>query len=321
MEAFLKSIDAVAGITQSTGLMAVKLTALGRPQLLLQLSEVIMRARNYMQQIAGGTGNVLTHHKTIEDFQRYLGEHSSKPEVQDFMKKITSDTEGIVHLFPWSNILDKDMNLSDSFRVPDPKSGQMRRLISQISPKEEEMFRNMLRRLNHIIQVAAEADVRIMIDAEQTYFQPAISRICLEMMRRYNINTYNEIVTDLEQAERQNFYWGAKLERARAAAMGYEDPTCESVEATTTSFHKCLKEILSRVKGERKNKLGIMVASHNEDTVRYAIQLMREHGITPEERVVCFGQLLGMPSWLFRVQIRALRPSAGSVAIFVAACE
>ncbi|KAJ8711481.1 hypothetical protein PYW07_008723 [Mythimna separata] len=316
MEAFLKSIDAVAGITKSTGLMAVKLTALGRPQLLLQLSEVIMRARNYMQQIGGGTGNVLTHHKTIEDFQRYFGDHSSKPQVQEFMKKITSDKEGIVHLFPWSNILDEDMNLSDSFRVPDPKTGQMRRLISQISPKEEEMFRNMLRRLNHIIKIANEADVRIMIDAEQTYFQPAISRICLEMMRRYNKdkflvfntyqtylkNTYQEILTDLEQAQRQNFYWGAKLvrgayieqERARAAAMGYDDPTCETVDATTVSFHKCLKEILSRVKGPNKERLGIMVASHNEDTVRYAIQLMKEHDIKPEDKVVCFGQLLGM---------------------------
>lgn len=100
--------------------------------------------------------------------------------------KTTFILSSIVHLFPWSNILDEDMNLSDSFRVPDPKTGQMRRLISQISTKEEEMFRNMLRRLNHIIKAANEVDVRIMIDAEQTYFQPAISRICLEMMRRYN---------------------------------------------------------------------------------------------------------------------------------------
>lgn len=29
----------------------------------------------------------------------------------------------------------------------------------------------------------------------------------------YLKNTYNEILTDLEQAERQNFYWGAKLVR------------------------------------------------------------------------------------------------------------
>lgn len=53
-----------------------------------------MRARSYMQQIAGGTGNVLAHHKTIEDLQRYLGDYSARPEVQDFMNKVTSDTEG-----------------------------------------------------------------------------------------------------------------------------------------------------------------------------------------------------------------------------------
>lgn len=53
-----------------------------------------MRARNYMQQIVGGTGNVLTHHKTIEDLQRYFGDHSHKPHVQEFMKQMTSDKEG-----------------------------------------------------------------------------------------------------------------------------------------------------------------------------------------------------------------------------------
>lgn len=76
-------------------------------------------------------------------------------------------------MFPWSGIVNEDSQLSDTFRVPDPKTGQMRRLISQIPPKEgknillelyefninlinnstEEMFRNMIRRLNTIVKV------------------------------------------------------------------------------------------------------------------------------------------------------------------------
>ena len=197
----------------------------------------------------------------------------------------------------------------------------MRRLTSQIPPKEEEMFRNMIRRLNTLVKIAEELDVRIMIDAEQTYFQPAITRITLEMMRKYNtkkaivFNTYqcylkqtfDEVCTDLEQANRQNFYFGAKLvrgaymeqERERANALGYEDPVNPTYEATTEMYHKTLTECLRRIKKIKDNnldpqKIAIMVASHNEDTVRFAIDKMKEIGIEPQDKVICFGQLLGM---------------------------
>ncbi|XP_017109742.1 proline dehydrogenase 1, mitochondrial isoform X1 [Drosophila bipectinata] len=337
MEIFIKCLEAVSeddrkapravatGATFGTGITAIKLTALGRPQLLLQLSEVIMRTRGYMEEMVGGQGNVLTHHKTIKDLEKYYASLGDNKNVKDFLKNVTSDKEGILHLFPWSGIVDEDSQLSDTFRVPDPQTGQMRRLISQISPKEEEMFRNMIRRLNTIVRAAAELDVRIMVDAEQTYFQPAISRITLEMMRKFNkdkaivFNTYQcylretfrEVCTDLEQAKRQNFYFGAKLvrgaymeqERARAQALGYPDPVNPTFDATTEMYHKTLSECLRRIKlmkdgGEDARKIGIMVASHNEDTVRFAIQQMKEIGISPEDKVICFGQLLGMCDYI-----------------------
>ncbi|XP_055373872.1 proline dehydrogenase 1, mitochondrial isoform X1 [Condylostylus longicornis] len=338
MEIFIKCLEAVAGATFGTGITAIKLTALGRPQLLLQVSEVIMNTRKYMEDLVGGQGNVLTHHKTIKDLEKYYASLGDNKNVKEFLSRVTSDKDGIktskdgtiinndkdaiiLHLFPWSGIVDEDSQLSDTFRVPDPKTGQMRRLTSRIPPKEEEMFRNMIRRLNTIVKAAEDLDVRIMIDAEQTYFQPAISRITLEMMRKYNkekavvFNTYQcylketfrEVCTDLEQAKRQNFYFGAKLvrgaymeqERARAAALNYEDPINPTYEATTDMYHKTLTECLRRIKsfkdsGEDLKKIGIMVASHNEDTVRFAIEKMKEIGIEPEDKVICFGQLLGM---------------------------
>nr|CAD7393144.1 unnamed protein product [Timema cristinae] len=316
----------LVGATYGTGICAIKMTALGRPQLLLQLSEVIMRTRQYMAEVVGGGGNVLTHHVLPEELEKKFEQaHMLKDApVQKFLDKITYDKEGVIHLFPWSGIIDENQQLSETFRVPDLKSGRMVRLLTQLTPKEEEMFRNMIRRIDSLCKMATNLDVRIMVDAEQTYFQPAITRITLEMMRKYNQNkavifntyqcylknAYKEATTDLEQAKRQNFFFGAKLvrgayleqERARAAALGYPDPTNNSFELTTEMYHQTLTECLRRIqdlkdKGEEK-KIAIMVASHNEHTVRFAIEKMKEIGILPQDKVICFGQLLGMCDYI-----------------------
>ncbi|KAH0551816.1 proline dehydrogenase 1, mitochondrial [Cotesia glomerata] len=323
MDIFIKCVKAVSTASVGTGMIAIKLTALGRPQLLLQLSEVIMRARQYMSEVVGGEGAVLAHHTSPEELKKKFEDAhiTDAAPVKKFLNELQSDNEGVIHLFPWSGILNENYELSETFQVPDIKTGRMVKLMTQLTRKEEEMFRNMIRRLNNIATIADKLNVRIMIDAEQTYFQPAISRLTLEMMRKYNtrrpvvFNTYqtylkdtwNEVKTDLEQAERQKFYFGAKIvrgayieqERARALAMGYPDPTNPTYQATTESYHRTLMECLKKMKqykdqGIDPKRLAIMVASHNEDTVRFAIEKMKEIGISPEDKVICFGQLLGM---------------------------
>ena len=146
-------------------------------------------------------------------------------------------------------------------------------------------------------------------------------RLTVEMMRTYNttsaivFNTQQcylkkalkTVTLDLEQAKRQNFYYGAKLvrgaymeqERARAKLLGYKDPINVDYEATSAMYHTVLDECLTRIKnlkdnGDDPQKIGIMVASHNADTVRYGVKRMEELGLDPQERVLCFAQLLGM---------------------------
>lgn len=58
-------------------------------------------------------------------------------------------------------------------------------------------------------------------------------------------------------------------------ALGYEDPVNPTYEATTAMYEKTLLECLMRIKEMKtrtnERRIGVMVASHNEDTVRFAL--------------------------------------------------
>lgn len=59
----------------------------------------------------------------------------------------------LIHLFSWSGLIDANILLSDLFKVPNLQTGRMEPLITALSPEEEEMACNMLRRLNTIFSV------------------------------------------------------------------------------------------------------------------------------------------------------------------------
>ncbi len=44
----------------------------------------------------------------------------------------------------------------------------------------------MLRRVRRLAAAAAESGVKLMVDAEHSYFQPAIDHVVKELQREYN---------------------------------------------------------------------------------------------------------------------------------------
>ncbi|CAG7821502.1 unnamed protein product [Allacma fusca] len=321
MEIFIQSIEAVSGATKGTGFAAIKVTALGRPQLLLHLSEAIARVHKYVAAVTGKEGYVQEQHIKPDILAKRLEKLGAKDvTVQSWLKSTTYDNLGLIHILPWQGVVGAHKKLREAMKVPNLSTGQMQNLLPPLTDVEEEMFNNMMRRLHSIFKVATKLDVRVMVDAEQTYLQPAISRLAMEMARIYNtekaivFNTYqcylknalHYLTLDLVQSERQNFYFGCKLvrgaymnqERARAKELNYEDPICSDYDATSSNYENCLTECLRRIqqkKGtDRSNQFSIMVATHSEDTIRFAIHKMKEFGIQPADRVICFGQLYGM---------------------------
>lgn len=87
-------------------------------------------------------------------------------------------------------------------------------------------------------------------------------------------------------------------ERARAAALGYADPINLTRDSTTEMYHRCLQSLLLKERAER-GRVRVMVASHNEETIRYALALMHESGITPDERMSMCIVLVGRPARLY----------------------
>jgi proline dehydrogenase len=86
-------------------------------------------------------------------------------------------------------------------------------------------------------------------------------------------------------------------ERERAKTMKYQDPIHETADKT----HRCYDEVVELLLRHRCRHgpgLEIMIATHNETSIRKAADLMTELGLVPNEECVHFAQLYGMSDHL-----------------------
>ncbi|CAF1180011.1 unnamed protein product [Rotaria sordida] len=190
---------------------------------------------------------------------------------------------------------------------------------STMNKDELTEVKHLIQRINRIIQEVKKHNGRIFIDAEQSYFQTAIHRLVLELQEQYNrdnlivYNTYqcyrkttlNLLQQDLIRSKTNNFHIGFKLvrgaymdqERKRAAEMKIIDPIHPNFLATTESYHRAFVETLENAK-KNPNKVHIFVASHNENTVQFALKTMDLMNIKRDDGPVSFATLFGMCDYL-----------------------
>lgn len=178
------------------------------------------------------------------------------------------------------------------------------------TPETEEWLR-IKERFNLVCGFGKSNNIKILIDAEESWIQKAVDDLILEMMNLYNkesVVVYNTLqayrwdrLNYLKQihlaSKKLNFKLGIKLvrgaymekERLRASELGYKSPICETKELTDILFNDTLKFILGNL-----NQIQPFIGTHNEESTALAVSLMNEYKISKNDNRVWFGQLYGM---------------------------
>ena len=181
----------------------------------------------------------------------------------------------------------------------------------ELSSKDTADYQKIKERVDSICKAAYEADVCILIDAEESWIQEVIDEIAEEMMEKYNqqktlvYNTYQmyqrDAFTNLRKAFMRaatyRYHLGVKLvrgaymekERERAREMNYPDPIQPERDATDDDYNKALLYCLNN-----KQRISVFAGSHNEYSNYYLTLLMEKHGMAPNDPRVYFSQLYGM---------------------------
>ena len=181
----------------------------------------------------------------------------------------------------------------------------------ECSDEEVEEWERVVNRFDNACNAALNANITLLIDAEESWMQNAADQLCEKMMLAYNkeravvFNTLQCYRWDrfnyLKEAHRKAKEGGYKLgykivrgaylekENDRAEEKGYTSPMHKSKQATDDCFNKILNYILSNI-----DDIELFIGTHNEESVYLAMDLMKEKNIAINDSRVWFGQLYGM---------------------------
>ncbi len=180
-----------------------------------------------------------------------------------------------------------------------------------LSSSEAAEFARVKERVNRICKTAFDKNVRLFIDAEESWIQNTIDNLVDEMMEMYNKNEviiYNTLQfyrhdrleflkQSYQKAAEKNYHLGVKLvrgaymekERERAKQLNYTDPIQPNKEASDEDYNEALQFCVKHI-----DRIAICAGTHNEESCRVLAEMMAEANLSNNDRRIYFSQLFGM---------------------------
>ena len=170
-------------------------------------------------------------------------------------------------------------------------------------------------RFSSLCEHAIQWKIRLFIDAEESWIQPAIDKLAETAMLQYNKNELWIVTTVqmyrhdrlaylnslVKKGKKEGFHVGVKLVRGayieketlRSQKMKYPNPLCISKTATDKNFDAGISFLIDNLE-----QCTLFVGSHNERSIITLIELLQRKKIPSNHPNVWFGQLYGMSDHL-----------------------
>jgi proline dehydrogenase len=182
---------------------------------------------------------------------------------------------------------------------------------SNLTAEEASEFLRVKQRVHRICEEGFKLNVRVFIDAEESWVQQAIDDLATENMVAFNKEKaiiYNTIQlyrhdrlsflkVSYEKAVNGGYHLGLKLvrgaymekERERAKSKGYPSPIQPDKSSSDRDYNEALRFCVDHL-----DRVAICAGTHNEESSLFLTQMMNDKNINPTTDRIFFSQLLGM---------------------------
>lgn len=180
-----------------------------------------------------------------------------------------------------------------------------------LSKEENEAWKRVQVRIDQICAAAAQKQLMVLIDAEESWIQKPVDELANTMMERYNkrkpvvFNTFQMyrheslafLKESFEKAQKEGYLLGSKLvrgaymekERAHAIEKNDTDPIQPDKESTDRDYDAAVSYCLDHL-----DQMGLFVGTHNESSCKKAVDILNAKQMPHNHPHVWFAQLYGM---------------------------